>query len=240
MKRISLFSAAVCLTFLAIGVAPARAGVAPNPGGTSVTTNSTTSSYVDQLTPVTQTVNQYSTTIDATLNGGASVYDQTFALSFSDPVVQAALGTAEAILTADNATFGLPVLASSSTAQLSSVTANVVQPGPYTHATGNTTVTEVNTFGPATIMVGDNQVDTFTVLAGQLDENINTNNEYFIPVNVVTTNTDLTTQSYLLNGTTAVQGVPDSGSSLLLLGMGLAVLGCAARWRTLPATVGAR
>jgi hypothetical protein len=200
---------------------------------------------VDQLTPVTQTVNQYSTTIDATLNGGASVYDQTFALSFSDPVVQAALQTAEAILTADNATFGLPVLASTSTAQLSSVTANVVQPGPYTHATGNTTTTTTTTFGPATILVGDNQLDTFTVLAGQLDINVNTNIEYFIPVNVVTTNTDLTTQSYLLNGTTSGTGasVPDSGSTLLLLGAGLAFLGCAARWQTRrvqPVGAGAR
>jgi hypothetical protein len=200
---------------------------------------------VDQYTPVTQTVDQYSTTIDATLNGGASVYDQTFALPFSDPVVQAALQAAEAILTADNATFGAPVLTSSSTTLLSSQTANVVQPGPYTQATGNTTLTSTTTFGPATILVGDNQIDTFTVLAGQEDININTNNEYYIPVNVVTTNTDLTTQSYLLNGTTSSTGasVPDSGSTLLLLGVGLAVLGCAARWQTQraqPEGVGAR
>jgi hypothetical protein len=188
---------------------------------------------VDEYTPVSLTVNDFSTTIDATLNGGASVFDQTYALPYSDPTVQAAVAAAEAILAADNATFGAPVLTSTNTAPLGSQTADIVQPGPYNQATGNTTVTTVNTFGPNTILVGDNQSDIFIVLAGQLDINVNTDIQYFIPVDVVTTDTYLTTDSYLLNGTTPVQGgaAPDPGSTLLLLGVSLAGLGWATRWR---------
>ena len=52
-------------------------------------TSSSTSGYVD--TPVTQRVDQYSTTIEAILNGGSTVYDQTFSAPYSDPSVQAAI-----------------------------------------------------------------------------------------------------------------------------------------------------
>src|ERR1039457_3650023 len=58
-----------------------------------------------------------------------------------------------------------------------------------------------DTFGPATVMVGDCQSDTFTILSGQLDINVNTDIVYAIPRNVVTTNTYLTTQVYVISGT---------------------------------------
>src|SRR5579872_7359022 len=57
----------------------------PNPGGANVVTNSTTSSYVAQDTPVSQQVNQYSTTLTAILNGSQTVFQQIYALPFTDP-----------------------------------------------------------------------------------------------------------------------------------------------------------
>jgi hypothetical protein len=235
MKRILLLAAA-CLTPLGLGISSARAQtIAFNPGGQEVITNSTTSTFVDVNTPSTQTVSQFSTTIDATLNGGASVFDQTFALQFSDPTVQAAVTEADAILTADKATFGAPVPTSNTTALESSLITDVTGT-PV--ADGNTKVTDTITFGPATIDVGPNQSELFIIAAGQEDINVNTNGEFDVPVSVLTTNTDLTTQDYLINGTaTATQGgggtssVPDSGSTLILLGVGLAGLGWAARWK---------
>jgi hypothetical protein len=74
-------------------------------------------------------------------------------------------------------------------------------------------------------MVGDNQSDTFTVLAGQLDINVNTNVEYYAYQNVTTTNTYLTTQSYTISGTAAAVSATPAPASWLLLVIGLAVAG---------------
>jgi hypothetical protein len=173
---------------------------------------------------VTQQVNQYSTTLKAILNGSQTVFQQTYAVAFSDPAVQAAVSTADAILTGDNASPSAPAQTSTSTVLQSSQVSN----GPIvqsTQATGNTTVTDTDTFGPATIMVGDNQSDTFTVLAGQEDVNVNTNNEYYAYQNVTTTNTYLTTQTYTISGTAAAVSATPAPASWLLLVIGLAVAG---------------
>ena len=66
-------------------------------------TNSTTSSYVAQDTTVSQQVNQYATTLKATVSG-QTVFEQTYAAASGDPAVQAAVSAADAILTADRAT----------------------------------------------------------------------------------------------------------------------------------------
>ncbi len=234
MKSVLLLTGAAFLTTI-VGISSARAQtIATNPGTALVVTNSTQSTFVNVDTPSTQTVNQFSTTIDATLNGGASVFDQTFALQFSDPTVQAAVTEADAILTADKATFGAPVPTSNITALESSLITDVTGTPVLD---GNQIVTTTTTFGPATIFVGENQSEIFNVIAGQTDINVNANNEFDVPVSVITTNTDLTTQDYLINGATTTQGgggtssVPDSGSTLILLGVGLAGLGWAARWK---------
>jgi hypothetical protein len=212
------------LSSLLLAAALAQAAVAPNPGGQDVVTNSTTSSYVTVQTPVTQQVNQYSTTLKAILNGSQTVFQQTYTVAFSDPAVQAAVSTADAILTGDNASPSAPAQTSTSTVLQSSQVSN----GPIVQsatATGNTTVTDTDTFGPATIMVGDNQSDTFTVLAGQEDVNVNTNNEYYAYQNVTTTNTYLTTQTYTISGTAAAVSATPAPASWLLMLTGLAVAG---------------
>ena len=212
------------LSSLLLAAALAQAAIAPNPGGTTVTTNSTSSSYVTVQTPVTQQVNQYSTTLKAILNGSQTVFQQTYTVAFSDPAVQAAVSTADAILTGDNASPSAPAQTSTSTVLQSSQISN----GPIvqsTQATGNVSVTTVDTFGPATIMVGDNQSDTFTVLSGQEDVNVNTDTEYYAYQNVTTTNTYLTTQSYTISGTAAAAPATPAPASWLLLLTGLAVAG---------------
>ena len=171
----------------------AYGAVAPNPGGTVVTTNSTSATigYVD--TPVTQRVDLYSTTVVA-LQNGSQVFSQSFSVPFTDAAVQAAIVQANGILSGRGATFGAPALTTNTSVLQSSVitpppTSTCLSPGTNT-ATGATTVTTVDTFGPATVAVGDCQSDTFTVLSGQLDININTDIVFAVPRNVVTTNTD--------------------------------------------------
>ena len=212
------------LSSLLLAAALAQAAIAPNPGGQSVITNSTTSSYVTVQTPVSQQVNQYSTTLKAILNGSQTVFQQTYAVAFSDPAVQAAVSTADAILTGDNASPSAPAQTSTSTVLQSTQVSN----GPIvqsTTATGNSTVTDTETYGPATIMVGANLSDTFTVLAGQEDVNVNTNTEYYAYQNVTTTNTYLTTQTYTISGTAAAVSATPAPASWLLLLTGLAVAG---------------
>ena len=224
MRGKGLCSLWMLLSGFVVAAALAQAAIAPNPGSPTVVTNSTTSSYVTVQTPVTQQVNQYSTTLKAILNGSQTVFQQTYAVAFSDPAVQAAVSTADAILTGDNASPSAPARTSTSTVLQSSLVSN----GPIvqsTQATGNVSVTTVDTFGPATIMVGDNQSDTFTVLAGQEDINVNTNTEYYAYQNVTTTNTYLTTQTYTISGTAAAVSATPAPASWLLMLTGLAVAG---------------
>jgi hypothetical protein len=225
MRGKGLCSLWMLLSGFVVAAALAQAAIAPNPGSPTVVTNSTTSSYVTVQTPVTQQVNQYSTTLKAILNGSQTVFQQTYAVAFSDPAVQAAVSTADAILTGDNASPSAPAQTSTSTVLQSSQVSNgpIVQSTTPTGATP--TVTDVVTFGPATIMVGDNQSDTFTVLSGQEDVNVNTDTEYYAYQNVTTTNTYLTTQSYTISGTAAAVSATPAPASWLLMLTGLAVAG---------------
>jgi hypothetical protein len=222
----ALLCASVCV------FTPTNAGVAPNPGGPIVITNSTTAtiSYAD--TPVTQRVDEYSTTLLSFLNG-SQISSQTFLFAFSDPTVQSAVTQADTILTGDGASFGAPILNSSVVALLSSVT---IPPPTYscpdfyngptnyppgTSVTGNV-VTTATTFGPATINVGECLGDTFTVLAGQEDINVNTENDFLVTQSVLTTDTYLTTATYEINGVTSNNSVPEPGTlAMLLAGAGM-------------------
>ena len=191
----------------------------PNPGGATVVTNSTTSyltsAFVD--TPVAERVDQYKTTIEASLNGGPPVFQETFGLPFSDPTVQAAVTAADAILTGDGASFGSPVLGPHSTSLVGSQLTDVTT---GTSATGAVETTSMGIFGPNYIAVGDNIGDLFLIYAGQLDININTENFYATDRNAITTSTYLTTQTYDISGTTAGASVPEPAFlPLLLLGL---------------------
>jgi hypothetical protein len=202
--------AAAATALLALG---SSATSAPNPGGQTVVTNSTTSYFTNAFvdTPVAVRVDQYQTTIDALLNGG-QVFQETFGLPFSDPAVQAAVAAADAILAGDSASYGSPGLVFNSTSlagsQLTYVTTGE-------SATGAVEITGMDTFGPNYIAVGDNLGDLFFVLPGQLDINVNTENFYATDRNAITTSTYLTTQTYDIDGTTTTSTVPEPGNWLM-------------------------
>src|ERR1039458_7875987 len=73
------------------------------------------------LVPVSASVYQYQTTLIALLNGGTSVFQETLFAPFSDSSVQNAIAVADALLTSDGATFGSPLLTSTSTTLQSSL-----------------------------------------------------------------------------------------------------------------------
>jgi hypothetical protein len=203
-----------------------------NPGGTVVDTASYTNDPTYVNTPVTASVNQYQTTLTALLNGGTTVFQETFFAPFSDPSVQSAILVADALLTSDGATFGSPLLTSNSTTLQSSVL-SYVQTSPVlaltslppclpiiglgtagicSGVTATATLSTIDTFGPANIMTGLGLSDEFVVLSGQLDINLNYDFTYNVVQNAVTTNTYLTTQSYDIDGATSASSVPEPGT----------------------------
>jgi hypothetical protein len=144
--------------------------------------------------------------------------------------VQAAVQAALAALAANNADLGAPVLTAPTTSLLSSVTADA-DPLVTTNVSFATTLY----IGPQTIMIGDNQSQLFPIPPGSQDFDTLVTSDISSLINVVTTNTYLTTQSYLLDGITApISSVPETGSTLLLFSGSLAALGWLVR-RKLPA-----
>jgi len=207
--------------------------VVANPGGAIVVTSSYENDPTSVNTPVSATVNQYQTTLTAILNGGTTVFSQTLAAPFSDPSVQSAILAADAVLTSDGATFGSPLLDSTSTTLQSSVLTYVptsptldiptliscyyagsISTDPFTCAGVTVTLSAAvtSTFGPATIMIGPAYSDVFYVEADQEDLSVNEDYVYTVDQNAVTTNTYLTTQSYEIDGTTASTSAPEPGT----------------------------
>lgn len=204
--------------------------VLTNPGGSVIVTNSTTDDPAFVNTPVSQTIDDYQTTITGLLNGGTTVYQQTFDLPFNAVSVQNAVAIANAMLAADGASFGSPQLTGNSTTLQSSVLSYVqtsppcdpVATGTCPGVTITSAMSSGTTFGPATIMVGAYASDEL-ILGGQEDININTNFMYTVDQNAVTTNTYLITQTYTIDGTTNTSSAPEPGT-LVQLGCALAVL----------------
>jgi hypothetical protein len=214
-------------------------GVAPNPGTPTVITNSTSATITYADTAVTDTVDDYSTTLLALVNG-SQVSSVTLLAPYSDPTVAAAIAAADGILTGDGASFGSPSLFSSTSVLQSSVitppsesyTCESAEATGSTDATGTPAVTDTVTFGPATITVGDCNQDSFTILAGQQDINVNVNNAFTIPVETVTTDTYLDSQTYEIAGTTEVApGVTPEPASVELVLSGLGAIACGLRKR---------
>ena len=178
-------------------------GIAANPGGTVVVTNSpeTVTAYNDNVT--TNATHDYATEVQAVLNGSTVIYDQSFNLPYSDPAVQASVMQAEAALANANAGSSMSVETASNLTALSSQTT--------TTQTGSSvpvqSISATYIFGPA--IIGPNTTVAtfpggyFDVLAFQVDTNINSVYTTTISRNVATTSTDLLTQQYTLSGSTA-------------------------------------
>lgn len=182
-------------------------------GGQTTTTTYTTSitsgiTYTRKdLPPATQIIGR--------LDGGSIVYDQTFVLPLSDPTVQAAVAAANAAITAalspQSATITGPTF-------LNSLTAYLGQEVDHTEQSVTTTAA----FGPTSILIGDEQSQTFFVAAGTVNYNTNTHTQTFM--------NDLyrTTDSYeLLGQAQAPAAIPtlsewaQIGMADLLVGGGL-------------------
>jgi hypothetical protein len=206
--------------------------VANPSSGAIVFTDSIMNDPTYMNTPVNQTVNQYQTTLTAILNGGTTIFSETLDAPFSDPSVQSAILAADGLLTSDRATFGSPLLDSTSTTLQSSVLSYVTTStvldlptliGCLVNATGTCSGVAVTVagaydtvyFGPATTMIGPDLSDEFDVLGGQEDINVYADFVYTVDQNAVTTNTYLTTSSYEIDGTTSVSSasaVPEPGT----------------------------
>src|SRR5581483_9087305 len=115
-------------------------------------TESTAEIDTVQNTPVTQNIFDYSVELRAQMQGGSTVYDQTFNVAFSDPQVQNAVAAAQAILQAGGAVAFLgPNLLTNSQILLNSQM-NTLETG--SQITGAVSGTE-EYIGPASVLTGD-------------------------------------------------------------------------------------
>jgi PEP-CTERM motif len=203
-------------------------------------------------TPVTQHVDTYTTELIARLQGGPVLFDQTLGAPYAAPSFQALIGSAQTVLSANGATTFLGPYLSSSGNTLTSST-QTVQTGQST----TSVYTNVETFdGPLTIQYGDfgvcqnysldahgHPLPTGCTSAGQtlsIPAGIYIWSDTFILsfVNVdtttTTTNTDLLTQVYELDGLTAQDAVPEPSTWVLIV-VGFGGLGFATYRKRRPA-----
>jgi len=220
------------LAFLALAAGPATGWAAVGGVDGSITATTSTThhdTFTDQFQ--TERVDTFLTRIVGRIDGGATVYDQSFNLAFGDPVVQAAVAAAQAAINAavnPDPPIAGPTLISSTELQIDTTTDLVSQ----LLIDIQQSVTTTTTIGPGTILIGENQSETFFVAAGTVNLNINTHTESFYDRLFLTTNTYLTTQTYELVGyPQPVAGVPEPGT-LGLVGLGLAGLAALRRRRT--------
>lgn len=201
--------------------------------------NLTQSSYTTQtITPqtVTNTNATYSTEIEGTLNG-RPVYDQTFSAAYSDPTVQAALtGARTAITTAGGPAviISQPVLVSSTTALVSSTssTTSTVQSSTTTTAPAQTFVGPLPPFlvgnlgicTTTTTVFGNTRPSgcaggySFQLVAGTMDIDVLTHTAEQVLQTTTVTDTTLTTQDYLIAGTTRPLGTGHTVTMTALFG----------------------
>ncbi|MBI5719990.1 MAG: hypothetical protein HZC37_20140 [Burkholderiales bacterium] len=225
---------AVRAVFAAAWVAAAGAAAAQS---TDIVTNST--SRTETFTDTQQAVREdtFSTRLLAVLDGSTTVYDMTFSVAFSDPLVQAAVVAAQGALTAagapDAVSFSGPTLTSTSTVVAG--TSSVTQ---ITNTSETVTATVEIQIGPGSVLIGDRGLcvafdpatgptgcpggTPFTVLAGTTNFNTNVHTATEIFRTVTTTSTFLTTAVYTLFGVRQGGGgtVPEpAGLALVLLAL---------------------
>jgi len=193
-----------------------------NPQGANTFFTSSTATDYDNLVapPVDVQLNDFSTEIIAQMAGGPVLFDETFNAAYSDPAVQAAVALAVADLTGAGAasyagpteTSFLQTLVDSSSA----TTTNVVATGVFVATTEYS--------GPQTIMVGDNQSQSFTLLAGQEDF------DTLVTTDVTNLLTTTVTDTYLDSSVYNLLGEVPEPNAGWLLGVGAVALALS-RWR---------
>ena len=184
-------SRAWAATIAAISLGLVLAGTAGAGGPTNTFTTSTT-----RHTTTTRVDLENQTALETRVSGvldGVVVFDQTLAAAPDSGGVAALIDQANASLAEDGAcSIAGPVQTSGETSDTELVSEEV---------TGTqTTVTTDTTFGPATILIGEDQSVTFFVAPGTLNINTNTHTETFVTQTFQTTIT--TTVHLQLTGTT--------------------------------------
>ena len=178
------------------------AQVPGDPNTFTSTSETTETSTIDA--PATQTNTAYETTITAVLNGGVTVYQQSFALPYADPAVQEAVAQADLILAGDGATAATPSLTSSQTT-------SQTYTAPATQSSVKT-ITVTTNFGPGTIgpfdVGGTFATQTpnaaITLLAGQELTNVNTDTQTVTDPTASAITTNLLTQDYTIESAPSV------------------------------------
>ena len=192
----SLVSGLVVLSVLGVAVLGALPAAHAGPGPTNTATTSTTSStHVEQETFV--EVEEYQTRVTAVLDG-VVVFDQTVDAPPGSPEVQALQGQAAAALSGP----GCAVTGQNVTDTRQSTGSTFSD--AVDHFTQEISTTTV--FGPATILIGENQSQTYFVAAGSVNINTHTHTSYF--VDRTTTTTFLNTREIQTVGTCRVYVPP--------------------------------
>jgi hypothetical protein len=160
----------VLFLFLIVAALPVPAFADDCLGGTATNdtnyTFSTRTIYHTTNVAVSQRVDTFSTELVARMQGGPVLYDQTFNAALADPAVQAAIVAAKGVLTANGAaSITGPTLLTGGT----SLVGSIPQTGDPVVTATNVSVATTLYVGPQTIMIGDNQSQSFTLLAGQSD-----------------------------------------------------------------------
>ena len=199
---------------------------------TTFTTSTTHHSIFNRVDLPDERLDTFLTRLTGRIDAGPILADFSFDKPFADPIVQAAINTVKNNLSAlaapDPLSFTGPSLLSSMNSLF----------GSSTDFLGNQinhdeqTVTTTASLGPGTILIGDDQSQTFFVQAGTTNYNTNTHTESFFDQVYQTTNTFKLKEHYEIVGNTAV---PEPTTGLLfafgLGGMGLIKRKRFLRWR---------
>jgi hypothetical protein len=190
-------------------------------GGTTFTTFFVAEVDTIVNTPVTQEIDTYSLELQARMVGGDLLYDQFFSLPLGRVTVQNAITAAVAVLTGAGAISFLGPTQLSSVGSLVSSVLNVVQNGK---SLSNKIIGTSIFIGPQTILIGDFGVCqsytldannhampsgcdatplSFAVAAGGVDVDTFDLSLYNVNQTTTTTNTDLVTQVYEIDGVAA-------------------------------------
>jgi hypothetical protein len=211
---------ALLLTMVAAVPLTAFAVVGGSGENTTTYTSSTKNTYETTNQSVTERVDTYSIELKALMQGGSTIYDQTFTVAFSDPTVQAAVLSASNALTLQGAvSIEGPTLMEDLTTLANSVS---VTGDPVTTNIDSIFATNVY-IGPQTIMTGNDQSVPFYIVPGGIDFDTLVTSTIYQTITTTTTDTYLTTQLYELigvPGTPTPAPVPEP-ATMTLLGAGL-------------------